>query len=144
MVSTSTEVWTFLEAWSEWAEDKKWYIAASFQHLPHGLNALTLLLYIGMDIEVERGADVGVAEENADGFVVAFALNTTGGEAVPEAVKAHFWETQLVLELVEVCAICARFCWFSRVGENIEVSTDNLFQRAHQRQEVTGHGNLPD
>ena len=84
-----------------------------------------------MDIEVEGCANVGVAEKDADGFVVAFALNTAGGKAVPEAMKAHFGEAQLVLELVEVRAICARFCWFSRVGEDIEVSTDNLFQGAH-------------
>ena len=107
------------------------YVSHLFEHFVHCVNALTLLLYIGVDIEVERSANVGVAKEDADGFVVAFALNAAGGKAMTEAVEAHFGEPQPVLELIEVRAICARFCWFSRVGEDIEVSTDNLFQGAH-------------
>jgi len=35
-----------------------------------------------MDVEVEGGADVGVAEEGADGLVVAAAFDAAGGEAV--------------------------------------------------------------
>jgi hypothetical protein len=39
-----------------------------------------------VDVEVEGGADVGVAEEDADGLVVAAAFYAAGGEAVAEAV----------------------------------------------------------
>lgn len=61
-----------------------------FEHFPHPFNALTLLLQVRVNIEVQRGADVGMAEEDADGLVVAFALDAAGGEAMPEAVEAHF------------------------------------------------------
>ena len=61
-----------------------------------------------MDIEVQSGADVGMAEEDADGLVVALALNAAGGEAMPQAVETHLGKTQLLLELVEIAAVCAR------------------------------------
>ena len=97
-----------------------------------------------MDIKVESGADIGVAKKDADGFVVAFALYAASSEAVAEAVEAHFGEAELLLELVEVAAVGAWFRWLCRIGEDVKVSTDNLFQGAHKRQKVAGHGNLPD
>ena len=114
------------------------------EHFSHCFNALSFLLNIWMDIEVEGCADVGVAEENTDGFVVAFALDAASGKTVAEAVEAHFGEAELLLELVEVAAVGAWFRWLCRIGEDVKVSTDNLFQGAHQCQEVASHRNLPD
>lgn len=68
----------------------EFFLSQLFEHLPHSVDALALLLQIGVNIEVEGGADVGVAEEDANGLVVAFALDAAGSETVPEAVEAHF------------------------------------------------------
>ena len=43
-----------------------------------------------MNIEVQGSADVGVAKEDADGLVVAIALDAAGGETMAETVEAHF------------------------------------------------------
>lgn len=37
-----------------------------------------------MNLEVERGADVGVAEDDAYGLVVAVALDATCGKVEPQ------------------------------------------------------------
>ena len=60
------------------------------KHLSHCIDTLLFLLHVGMDIEVESCADIGMAEEYADGFIVAFTLDTSGGETVAETVEAHF------------------------------------------------------
>ena len=85
-----------------------------------------------------------MAEENTDRLIVAFTLDAAGGEAVAETVEAHFRKAKLLLEFVEVCAIGAWLCWRSGVGEDVEVSTDNLFQRADQGQQIARHRDLPD
>lgn len=115
-----------------------------FEHFPHFVNALPFLLHIGMHIEIESRADVRMTKEDTDGFIVAFALNAAGGKAVTQAVEAHFGEAELLLEFVEVAAVGSWFRRLCSIGEHIEIPTDNLLQRAHERQEVTGHGNLPD
>lgn len=63
------------------------------EHLSHCVDTLLFLLHVGMDIEVESCADVGMAEEDADGLIVAFTLDAAGGEAVAETVEAHFRKT---------------------------------------------------
>ena len=83
-----------------------------------------------MHVEIEGSAYVGVPEEDTDGFVVAFALNAAGGKAVAKAVEAHFGKAQLLLELVEVRAICAGFCWLSGIGEDEEIPPEYLLQGA--------------
>ena len=40
-----------------------------------------------MNVEIERGAYVGMSENDADGFVVAVALDAACGEAVAQAMK---------------------------------------------------------
>ena len=45
-----------------------------------------------MDVKIEGGADVGMPEEDTDGFIVALALYAAGSKAVTEAVEAHFGE----------------------------------------------------
>jgi hypothetical protein len=59
------------------------------EHLTHRIDALLFLFHIGVDIKIERCADVGVAEEDADGFVITFAFNAAGGKAMAEAMEAH-------------------------------------------------------
>ena len=114
------------------------------EHLTHRINALLFLLHIWVDIKIECGADVGVAEEDADGFVVAFAFNAAGGKAVAEAVETHLGKAQFFLELVEVASVSPGFGWIGSIGKDVEVPTYDLFQWPNQRQKVAGHGNLPD
>ena len=45
-----------------------------------------------MDVEVEGRGDVGMAENDADGLVVAVAFDAAGGEAVAHKVKCHILE----------------------------------------------------
>ena len=97
-----------------------------------------------MYIEIEGGADIGVAEEDADGLVIAFALDASGGEAVPEAVETHFGKAQVPLEFVEVATVCAWLRWRSCVGQDIEITTNYLLQRTDQGKQVARHGNLTD
>ena len=69
-----------------------------------------------MDIEVQGGADVGVAQENAHGFVVAFAFDAAGGEAVPKAMKPYFGQAELMLERDKISAVLAGLNGFRRIG----------------------------
>ena len=85
-----------------------------------------------------------MAEEDADGLVVAFALDAAGSETVPEAVETHFGKAQLLLEFVEVATVCTWLRWCGGVSKDVEVSADNLLQRADQGQQVARHGDLPD
>lgn len=62
-----------------------------------------------MDVEVEGGADAGMAEEGADGLVVATAFDAAGGEAVAQAVELEGGHVELLEELFVVVAVCARF-----------------------------------
>ena len=48
------------------------FIKQRFKHFPHGVNALSFLLQIGMHIEIQRYADIGVAEKDAVRLVVEF------------------------------------------------------------------------
>ena len=86
------------------------------EHLAHRINALLFLLHIGMDIKIECGTDVGVAEEDADGFEVTFAFNAAGGKTVAEAVETHLGKAQFFLEFVEVASVSPGLCWISGVS----------------------------
>ena len=48
----------------------------------HAVDALLLLFQVGMDIEVERRADVGVAQYDAHGLVVAVARTNFASEKI--------------------------------------------------------------
>ena len=61
-----------------------------------------------MDVEVEGGADAGMAEEGADGLVVAAAFDAAGREAVAQAVELQLGHVELLEELLVIVAVCAR------------------------------------
>lgn len=48
----------------------------------HLVNASLFLLHVGMHVEVQRGAYVGMPQQHAYGLVVTVALNASGGKAV--------------------------------------------------------------
>ena len=64
-----------------------------------------------MNVEVERGAYVGVSENDAYGLVVAVALDAACGEAVAQAMKLDDGNVKLFQQTVVVVAIGSRFCW---------------------------------
>ncbi len=73
-----------------------------------------------MNVEVERGAYVGVAEDDADGFIITVALDAPCGEAVAQAMKLDNGNIKLFQQAVVVVSIGA---WFSRltvVGQDVE------------------------
>ena len=52
-------------------------LADSFQRFEHFVDAFFLLVHIRVNVEVKRCADVGMTKNNADGFIVTLAFNTS-------------------------------------------------------------------
>ena len=53
-------------------------------HIAQQLVEATLFLVeIGVYVKIERGRDVGVAQNHAHGLIIAFALDAAGGKSVP-------------------------------------------------------------
>lgn len=97
-----------------------------------------------MDIEVKSSTDVGVAKEDADGLVVAVALNAPGGKTMAEAMKSHLREFQIIQKLLKEDPICP---WLDRrcpIRQYIKIASDYLLEWFYQRQQVFRHGNVPD
>ena len=57
-------------------------VLSSTEGFEHAVDALLLLFKIGMDIEIERRADVGVAQYDAHGLVVAVARTNFASEKI--------------------------------------------------------------
>ena len=102
------------------------------EHLSHCIDTLLFLLHVGMDIEVESCADVGMTEEYADGLVVAFTLDAAGSEAMAKTVKTHFGKSKFLLEFIEVRPVRSRFCRCGRICEYVIFSAHNFLERADQ------------
>ena len=82
-----------------------------------------------MNVEVERGAYVGVAEDDAYGLVVAVALDAACGEAVAQAMKLDDGNVKLFQQTVVVVAIGSRFGRSTVVGQNVERAVYYFHQR---------------
>ena len=82
-----------------------------------------------MNVEVERGAYVGVTEDDAYGLVVAVALYAACGEAVALAMKLDDGNVKLLQQSAVVVAIGARFSRLAIVSQNIERAVYNFHQR---------------
>ena len=81
-----------------------------------------------MNVEVERGADVGVSEDDAHGLVVAVALDAACGEAVTQAMKLDDGNVKLFQQTVVVVAIGSRFGRSTVVGQNVERAVYHFHQ----------------
>ena len=93
-----------------------------------------------MNVEIERGADVGVAEDDAHGLIVTVALDAACGEAVAQAMKLDDGNVKLFQQAVVVVAIGARFGRLAIVGQDVERAVyhfhqlcKNLVEFARQR-----------
>lgn len=89
-----------------------------------------------MDVEVEGRGDVGMAEYDADGFVIAVAFDATGGETVAQSVKFKRRYAELFHQLHVVVAVGPWFNGLRLVAYDVVVVVDNPLQRSyycHQR-----------
>ena len=82
-----------------------------------------------MNVKVERGADVGVSEDDAHGLVVAVALNAPCGETVAQAMKLDNGDIKLFQQTVVVVAIGARFGRMTIIGQDVERAVHHFQQR---------------
>ena len=65
------------------------------------------LFQAGVDVQIQGGLYIGVAEQKADRLVVASGFDAAGGESVPERVEAHAGQAQRVQQPGEVVAVAA-------------------------------------
>ena len=72
-----------------------------------------------MNVEVERGADVGVSEYGADRLVVAAALYAACCEGVAQAVEFHRRQAELPHQVLVVPAVDARLDGLLVVGQHV-------------------------
>ena len=96
-----------------------------------------------MDVKIERGGNVGVAQQYTDSFIVASGFDATGGEAVAQAMVFQFGDAEFRHQVVVIIAVGARLCGAFIVGKHIEVLIDNLFQRFNHGEQVFAHGDFP-
>lgn len=75
----------------------------------HLFNAPAFAFQVGVDVQVERRADVRVAEQGADGLVVVVAVDATCREGMPEAVEFHMRYADFPEDAVEPVAVGTHF-----------------------------------
>lgn len=95
-----------------------------------------------MNVEVERGADVGVSEDDAHGLVVAVALNAPCGETVAQAMKLDNGNVKLFQQAVVVVAVGTRFGRMTIVGQDVERAVYHFHQRCEDLVEFARQRNL--
>lgn len=89
------------------------------QRPEHLFDATLFLFHIGVDVEIEGGADIGMTEEGADGLVVTAAFDATGREAMSQAMKLHLGHIEFIEEFPIVVAVCARLGRMLGICKNI-------------------------
>lgn len=62
----------------------------SSQRPEHLFDAVLLLFYVGVDIEVHCRTDVGVSQKGAYGLVVALAFYASGCKTVAQSLELQF------------------------------------------------------
>ena len=55
-----------------------------------------------MDIQVQGGSDVGMAEQGTESFEVTFAFDAPGGESVPQTMNFPCGDLQVPGDLLEM------------------------------------------
>ena len=85
-----------------------------------------------MDIEVERRADVGVAQNDAHSLVVAVALDAACGKAVAQAMELDDRDVELLEQARVIVAVGAWLSGLAVVREDVERAVYHLHQRHKQ------------
>ena len=96
-----------------------------------------------MDIEVERCADVGMAQQDAYRFVVTAAFDAAGGKTVPEAVEMDGRKSQFPQDTFKISPVWSGLCGFTLVGKYIVMAFDTLFQGPEQVYQIWRQGDVP-
>ena len=73
-----------------------------------------------------------MAEDDADGFVVAVALDAARGEAMTQAVELDDWNVKLPEQTGVVVSVSSWFCGLAVVSEYVELVVHHLHQRRKQ------------
>ena len=100
-----------------------------FQPPCHLLHGLFLQGKVGMHIEIERGVDARMTQQGAHGFIVALALDATGGKSMPESVERDVRQSQLFADPVKVVSEDTGLWRLRRVGEHIPAGLGVPFDR---------------
>ena len=95
-----------------------------------------------MYVQVERGGYVGVTKNDADGLVVAMALDAACGKTVAQAMKLQRRHAELRHQPHVVVAVCAGLNGMRLVAYHVVVAIDNLFQRAYHCHQCFAEGYL--
>lgn len=96
-----------------------------------------------MDVEVQRGADAGMAQEGADRLVVAVALDAAGGEAVTEGVEIQARQVQLFQQAQVKLAVGIGLFGDERAGDDVAVGRNYSFYRRYQYPQLGRQGDVP-
>ena len=87
-----------------------------------------------MDVEVEGRGDVGMAENDADGLVVAVAFDAAGGEAVAQSVEFQRRYAELFHQFYVVVAVSSRFNGLRFVAYDVVVVVDRSEEHTSELQ----------
>lgn len=107
------------------------------------VDASFLMVDVGMYVQVERSADIGVAQQGTHGFVVAAAFYAAGGETVPEPVKADERQPQRAHQPLEVGAEDGGLGGFGTAGEHEVPGIGPSFQGSQLRNQLGRKRDFP-
>ena len=93
------------------------------QGAEHLFDAFLLLLHVGMDIEVQGGADVGVSEKDTHCLVVTISLYAACCKAMTEPMKFQRRDIQLPDKLIVVVPVGSGLNWLTGTCKYIAVSS---------------------
>ena len=85
-----------------------------------------------MDIEIERRSNVGMAQNDTHGLVVAMTLDAARGKAVAQAVEFDDRDVELLEQTRVIVAVGAWFSWLTVVRKDVERAVYHLHQRHEQ------------
>ena len=94
---------------------------SALKGLHHAVYAGALLADARVDVEIERGAHAGVAEQRAYRLAVAPALYAARGEGVAQAVELDGGQAEAAHEADVIAAVEARLKGTRRAGEQVAV-----------------------
>ena len=114
------------------------------QPFHHLIDALFLLFQIGMNIEIERGGDVGMPKNGADSLVVASALHTPCSKSVAKAMEFLMGNTQLLQETAVIVTVNSRFSGFGFIRKHEKIIGHLRAPRTNHLHHILADGNLTD
>ena len=81
----------------------------SLHHTEHLVNATFLLFEVGVNIKIEGGSDVRMAENDTDSLVVAVTFDAAGCKTVAETMEFDVGDPEVFQQAVVMVAVCSGF-----------------------------------